>query len=115
VATSQGGIQALSRSMFGKMIPDKKRSGEFFGFYDIFGKFSAIMGPSLVGVVSGVMAQRELTARGLTQATATAEQIAQVNAAAAPWGILSILLIFFVGGGLYFLVLPRCLNKESAN
>jgi len=38
-----------------------------------------------------------------------------VNAAAAPWGILSILLIFFVGGGLYFLVLPRCLNKESAN
>ena len=32
VATSQGGIQALSRSMFGKMIPDKKRSGEFFGF-----------------------------------------------------------------------------------
>ena len=115
VATSQGGIQALSRSMFGKMIPDKKRSGEFFGFYDIFGKFSAIMGPSLVGVVSGVMAQRELTARGLTQATATAEQIAQVNAAAAPWGILSILLIFFVGAGLYFLVLPRCLKKESVN
>lgn len=34
-ATSQGGIQALSRSMFGKLIPDKDRSGEFFGFFDI--------------------------------------------------------------------------------
>ena len=43
-ATSQGGIQALSRSMFGKLIPDKARSGEFFGFFDIFGKFSSIMG-----------------------------------------------------------------------
>lgn len=32
VATSQGGIQALSRSMFGKMIPDKKRTGEFLAF-----------------------------------------------------------------------------------
>ena len=54
VSTSQGGIQALSRSMFGKMIPDRSRSGEFFGFYDIFGKFSAIMGPALVGFVIGV-------------------------------------------------------------
>ena len=43
-ATSQGGIQALSRSMFGKLIPDRDRSGEFFGFFDIFGKFSSILG-----------------------------------------------------------------------
>ena len=49
-ATSQGGIQALSRSMFGKLIPDKARSGEFFGFFDIFGKFSSIMGPALVAL-----------------------------------------------------------------
>ena len=49
-ATSQGGIQALSRSMFGKLIPDKSRSGEFFGFFDIFGKFSSIMGPALVAL-----------------------------------------------------------------
>ena len=55
-ATSQGGIQALSRSMYGKLIPDKDRSGEFFGFFDIFGKFSSIMGPALVGVVSSVVA-----------------------------------------------------------
>ena len=55
-ATSQGGIQALSRSMFGKLLPDKDRSGEFFGFFDIFGKFSSIMGPALVGIVSSAVA-----------------------------------------------------------
>jgi len=53
VATSQGGIQALSRSYFGKIIP-KENSGEFFGFYNIFGRFAAILGPFLVGIVSQV-------------------------------------------------------------
>ena len=57
-ATSQGGIQALSRSMYGKLIPDKERSGEFFGFFDIFGKFSSIIGPTLVGIVSSLVAKR---------------------------------------------------------
>jgi UMF1 family MFS transporter len=51
VATSQGGIQALSRSYFAKLIP-KERSNEFFGFYNIFGKFASIMGPLLVGVTT---------------------------------------------------------------
>ena len=113
VATSQGGIQALSRSMFGKMIPDKKRSGEFFGFYDIFGKFSAIMGPALVGWSSAIASGVALNKMGLTRATASAEVLAQVDTAAAPWGILSLLLIFFVGGGLYFFVLPRYLNEKK--
>ena len=112
VATSQGGIQALSRSMFGKLIPDKNRSGEFFGFYDIFGKFSAIMGPALVGLSSALAADVMLSGQGLDRATATAEQLAAVDTAAAPWGILSVLLIFFVGGGLYFFVLPRYLEKK---
>lgn len=39
VGICQGGIQALSRSQFGKMIP-KKESSEYFGFFDIFGKFA---------------------------------------------------------------------------
>ena len=112
VATSQGGIQALSRSMFGKLIPDKNRSGEFFGFYDIFGKFSAIMGPALVGLSSALAADVMLKEQGLDRVTATAEQLAAVDTAAAPWGILSVLLIFFVGGGLYFFVLPRYLEKK---
>ena len=68
-ATSQGGIQALSRSMFGKLIPDKARSGEFFGFFDIFGKFSSIIGPALVGAVSALAANRMMAAQGLTAAT----------------------------------------------
>jgi UMF1 family MFS transporter len=53
VATSQGGIQALSRSYFAKLVP-KQHSNEFFGFYNIFGKFAAIMGPLLVGVTAQV-------------------------------------------------------------
>ncbi|ANU27178.1 MFS transporter [Planococcus versutus] len=51
VATSQGGIQALSRSYFGKLVP-KENSNEFFGFYNIFGKFAAILGPLLVAITS---------------------------------------------------------------
>ncbi|MBN2657372.1 MAG: MFS transporter [Spirochaetales bacterium] len=49
VATSQGGIQALSRSFFGKTLP-KEKSAEFFGFYNIFGKFAAIVGPFLMAL-----------------------------------------------------------------
>jgi UMF1 family MFS transporter len=46
VGTVQGGIQALSRSFFGKLVPPE-RSNEFFGFFDIFGKFAAVIGPAL--------------------------------------------------------------------
>jgi MFS transporter, UMF1 family len=51
VATSQGGIQALSRSYFARLVP-KEKSNEFFGFYNIFGKFASVMGPLLVGVTA---------------------------------------------------------------
>lgn len=51
VGTVQGGIQALSRSYFGKIIPPES-AGEFFGFFDIFGKFAAIMGPAIYAFVS---------------------------------------------------------------
>ncbi|MDR2043593.1 MAG: MFS transporter [Clostridium sp.] len=50
VGTVQGGIQAVSRSYFGKLVPPE-RSGEYFGFFDIFGKFAAIMGPLLYSIV----------------------------------------------------------------
>ncbi|HPS87054.1 MAG TPA: MFS transporter [Spirochaetota bacterium] len=53
VATSMGGIQALSRSYFGKIIPPE-RSAEFFGLYNIFGKFAAIMGPFLMGAATDI-------------------------------------------------------------
>lgn len=51
VGTSQGGLQALSRSYFGRLVP-KNASSEFFGFYNILGKFSVIMGPFIVGLVT---------------------------------------------------------------
>lgn len=44
----QGGIQSLSRSLYARIIPADK-SGEFFGFYGMLGKFAAILGPFLVG------------------------------------------------------------------
>lgn len=53
VASSQGGIQALSRAYMGRLVP-KERSNEFFGFYSVFGKFASIMGPLLVGVTSQI-------------------------------------------------------------
>lgn len=112
-ATSQGGIQALSRSMFGKLIPDKARSGEFFGFFDIFGKFSSIIGPTLVGIVSSAAANAMLKEQGLTAATATAGQVEAINAASGPYGILSIILIIILGAALYFGVLPRTLKDRD--
>lgn len=51
VATSQGGIQALSRAYFAKMVP-KQNANRFFGFYNIFDKFASILGPLLVGVTA---------------------------------------------------------------
>ncbi len=51
VASAQGGIQALSRSYYAKLIP-KQSSNEFFGFYNIIGKFAAILGPVLVGITA---------------------------------------------------------------
>ena len=112
-ATSQGGIQALSRSMFGRLIPDKDRSGEYFGFFDIFGKFSSIIGPTLVGVVSSFSASRMMAAQGLTAATATPEQLAAIHAASSPFGILSVVVIVAVGGLLYAFVLPKALRDHN--
>ena len=47
----QGGIQALSRSLYARLIP-ADRAGAFFGMYNMLGKFAAVLGPLLVGVVS---------------------------------------------------------------
>lgn len=75
VATSQGGIQALSRSYFGKIIP-KEKSNEFFGFYTVFGRFAAIMGPLLVAVISDVTSNTHL-------------------------GVLSLIALFIIGGVIF--------------
>ena len=72
VATSQGGIQALSRSFFGKLIPPD-RSAEFFGFYNVFGKFATITGPFLMGIVTRLTGHSR-------------------------YGTLSLLILFIIGG-----------------
>ncbi|AOV06402.1 MFS transporter [Sporosarcina ureilytica] len=72
VATSQGGIQSLSRSYFAKLVP-KEKSNEFFGFYNIFGKFASVMGPLLLGAT--------------TQITGSSS-----------YGVFSLVLLFIVGG-----------------
>ncbi len=71
VGCVQGGTQALSRSLFGRLIP-KEMSGEFFGFYDISQKFAGILGPFVFGITA------QLTGNSR-------------------WGIVS-LIVFFVGG-----------------
>ena len=65
VGTSQGGIQALSRSYFGRLIP-KASGSEFFGFYNILGKFSAVMGPVLVGIVTQMTGKSTIGAASLS-------------------------------------------------
>jgi len=72
VASSQGGIQALSRSFFGKLIP-KEKSAEFFGFYNIFGRFATILGPLLMGLFGRLTGETR-------------------------YGVLAILPLFLVGG-----------------
>jgi UMF1 family MFS transporter len=47
----QGGVQALSRSFYARIIP-ADRAAEFFGFYNMLGKFAAVLGPIMMGVVS---------------------------------------------------------------
>ena len=51
VGLFQGGIQALSRSYFGKLVP-KERSNEYYGFFDIFGRYASVMGTFLVSVIT---------------------------------------------------------------
>ncbi|WP_418727148.1 MFS transporter [Collinsella tanakaei] len=53
VGMFQGGVQALSRSYFGKIIP-KEHSNEYYGFFDIFGRYASVMGTLLVSVVTSL-------------------------------------------------------------
>lgn len=80
IGSAQGGIQALSRSYYGRIIP-KEMSNEFFGFYNIFGKFAAILGPFLMALTTTVTGNAKLS-------------------------ILSIIPLFIIGL-IVFLTLPK--------
>jgi len=51
IGFAQGGIQALSRSYYASLIPSN-RSSEYFGIYNMLGKFAALLGPIVVGLVT---------------------------------------------------------------
>jgi UMF1 family MFS transporter len=93
----QGGIQALSRSYYSRLIP-KNKAAEFYGFYNMLGKFAAILGPMLMGVV-GLLARRLLM-----PSSPTPEQVVAVGQMASRWGIGSILLLFVTGAALFYFV-----------
>jgi len=86
VSTSQGGIQALSRSYYASILPDQNSAGEFFGFYNTMGRFAAILGPFLMGAfpriayLTGVVDER----------------------AAYSYGVGAVLILFVIGGALLF-------------
>ncbi|MEN8107878.1 MAG: MFS transporter [Pseudomonadota bacterium] len=86
IGLAQGGIQALSRSMYARMIPPD-RTAEYFGFYNMMGKFAAIIGPLLMG--------------GMAALTGNPRA-----------GILSLLVLFLVGA--LILVFVKVENTEQA-
>ncbi len=86
----QGGIQALSRSYYARLIP-KAQAAEFYGFYNMLGKFATIIGPALMGLVGLVVRN------ALMPEAPTPEQITEVGQMASRWGIGSLLILFFLG------------------
>ncbi len=96
VGLVQGGIQALSRSFYAVMVPPEK-SGEYFGFYNMAGKFAAVLGPALVGVAG-------ISARWAGAEGDTATRI----------GIVSIALLFLAGGILFWFVDEKKGGEEIA-
>lgn len=93
----QGGIQALSRSYYARLIP-KHRTAEYFGFYNMLGKFATIIGPSLMGLV-GLIVKRIL----LPSAPSAADLV-HYGQVASRWSIGSVALLFIIGGVLFYFV-----------
>ena len=104
----QGGIQALSRSYYSRMIPPN-RTAEFFGFYNMLGKFAAIFGPALMGGV-GLLAKRLLM-----PAVVDPEQMIYYGRLASRWSIGSIVLLFLIGAVLLYFVDENRAKSESAH
>jgi UMF1 family MFS transporter len=90
----QGGIQALSRSYYAKIIP-VERSAEYFGFYNMLGKFAAVIGPVFMGGVG-------LFVRSMGYSSNIASRTS----------ITSIALLFIVGGILFYFVDEKRAKEE---
>lgn len=97
IALVQGGVQALSRSYYSRLIP-KNQSGEFYGFYNMLGKFAAIIGPVLIGV-AGLFARDVM---GLSEMLSSR------------LSILSVSILFIAGGWLLSRVNEEQGRREAA-
>ena len=96
----QGGIQALSRSYYARLIPPQQ-TAEFFGFYNMLGKFASIIGPALMGAVG------LLVRRALMPVSPSAEELIRVGQMASRWSIASIIVLFAIGAVLLYLSDPK--------
>jgi UMF1 family MFS transporter len=78
IGAVQGGVQSLSRSLFGRMIPPEV-AGEYFGLFNLVGKFASILGPLLIAFGVMVTGSNRL-------------------------GMMGLLVLFILGGGLLWMV-----------
>ncbi len=88
VGLFQGGIQALSRSYFAKLVP-KEKCNEFFGVYDICGKGAAVLGPAFMALATGITDSPR-------------------------WGVAA-LVVFFIVGGVILILLPKNVADKPGN
>ena len=86
----QGGIQTLSRSLYARIIPENK-TAEFFGFFNMWGKFAAIIGPLLMAGVT------TLSLRYIEATSATGMVTDADHTFSARIGFLSLLILFILG------------------
>lgn len=97
VGLVQGGIQALSRSFYASIIPAHK-SAQYFGFYNMLGKFASILGPVLVGTMG-------LLVRNMGYSSDIATRVS----------MSSLALLFVVGGILLYMVNEKKAKEESTS
>jgi UMF1 family MFS transporter len=94
VGCFQGGIQALSRSYYNRLIPEKQ-AGEFFGFYNMIGKFAVILGPILIGG-TGLLIKWMLVDENMLP-----EELVAAGHTASRFGLGAVIILFL--GGLWLL------------
>lgn len=86
IGLAQGAIQALSRSLFAQLIPVHK-SGEYFGFFNLIGKFASVLGPILMATTARIFQDNKMS-------------------------ILSLLILFILGG--YFLIQVKIVSSKKS-
>ena len=95
VGLVQGGVQALSRSFYARIIPAEK-SAEYFGFYNMIGKFATVLGPAFMGGVG-------LLVKAMGHSSNIASRVS-----------ISSISLFFICGGILLYFVNEGRGKEEA-